>query len=70
MRKGTRVREHRTDAPIAMQSVTGRVRIHLPHGPVDLAAGQMLTLAAGVAHDVEAVSDASFLLTVAWPAVQ
>jgi quercetin dioxygenase-like cupin family protein len=68
MRKGTRVQEHRTHAPIALQSITGRVRLHLPDGPVDLARGQMITLAAGVAHDVEAISDASFLLTVAWPA--
>jgi quercetin dioxygenase-like cupin family protein len=68
VRKGTRVRKHQTKAPIAFQSISGRVRLHLPEGPVNLSPGQMITLAAGVAHDVEAVSDASFLLTVAWSA--
>ena len=29
--------------------------------------GNLLTLAASIRHDVEAVGDAAFLLTISWP---
>jgi hypothetical protein len=42
------------------------VRLHLPDRVVDLGANQLLVLAGGVRHDVEATTDSSFVLTLSW----
>jgi hypothetical protein len=34
---------------------------------IDLPAGHMLALERGLPHDVEALEDSAFLLTIAWP---
>lgn len=59
-----RVNEHRTDARISIQTLMGRVRLHLPGRTVELGAGEILALDSAVPHDVEAIEESAFLLTV------
>jgi quercetin dioxygenase-like cupin family protein len=70
LKAGARVQEHHVDARFTLQTVLGRLRLHLPQQTVDLAAGQLVALESGVTHDVEALEESAFLLTIAWPAGQ
>jgi quercetin dioxygenase-like cupin family protein len=67
IRGGARVAEHSAAGPLTIQTLHGRVRMHLPGGEVDLGPGHLLTLERNERHDVEAVEDSVFLLTIAWP---
>jgi quercetin dioxygenase-like cupin family protein len=42
------------------------VRLHLPEEVVDLPAGRLLVVERGRRHDVEAVDESAFLLTLGW----
>lgn len=65
---GNRVAEHKTEGRISIQSVSGRIRVHLDGRTLDLTPGMLVALDRGVPHDVEAVGeDSAFLLTIAWP---
>jgi hypothetical protein len=45
----------------------GRIRLHLrEHEPLELSAGQLLALDCSMPHDVEALEESAFLLTVSW----
>ena len=47
--------EHRAETRISIQALVGKVRLHLPkQEPLELSAGQLLTLDCGMLHDVEA----------------
>ncbi len=66
LKPGTRVREHRTDGWLSIQTTRGRLRVHLPDREVDLPTGHVLVLEPDVPHDVEALEvESAFLLTVA-----
>ena len=67
MRAGARLAEHRAKDTAAIHALSGHVRLQLPDGVVDLPAGRLLVLERGVHHDVEAVEESSFLITLAWP---
>ena len=56
--------------PISVQVILGKVRIHLPDDRMeDLDPGDLLTLERCLEHDVEALEESAFLLTIAWPEV-
>ncbi len=66
LKPGSRVREHRTDGWLSIQTTRGHIRVHLPGRDVDLASGRVLVLEPNVPHDVEALNvESAFLLTVA-----
>ncbi len=58
--------EHMASATISVQTLAGHIRLRLPDRTVDLPMGQLLVLDQGVRHDVEAVEDSAFLLTMSW----
>jgi quercetin dioxygenase-like cupin family protein len=60
------IHEHRTDAPISIQPVMGKIRLHLPGRTAELAQGHLLVLDSDVPHDVEAIEESAFLLTIGW----
>jgi quercetin dioxygenase-like cupin family protein len=66
MKSGTRMRQHRAEGRISIQQLKGRVRIHLAERKVTLSTGQLLVLDCGVLHDVEALEESAFLLTISW----
>ena len=66
-KSGGRMREHQAPGRLSIQTLSGRVRVHLQGESVDLPVGHLLTLEPGIAHDVEALVESDFLLTIAWP---
>jgi quercetin dioxygenase-like cupin family protein len=71
LKAGRRIQEHKAAGRVSIQAVQGHIRLRT--GPeatselIDLPAGRLLLLDRGVRHDVEALTDSAFLLTVAWP---
>ncbi len=66
MKTGGRLEKHRTEGRISVHTLDGRIRFSTAERSIGLAAGQMLTLDHGIPHDVEAIADSAFLLTIAW----
>jgi hypothetical protein len=64
---GTRLQEHHAAGSVAIQTLSGHVRLRVGGETTDLPAGHLLALAADTAHDVEALEDSVFLVTLAWP---
>lgn len=67
LKSGKRIEGHKADESISIQALTGKLRLHLPGQAVELPAGHLLTLERALPHDVEALEDSSFLLTLPWP---
>ena len=67
MKANTRMHEHTAAGRISVQSLNGHIRLHLSARIVDLPAGHLLAIDHCVPHDVEAVEESAFLLTIAWP---
>ena len=51
-------------------ALSGHLIIRVLDEAIELPAGQVLTLARSVPHDVEAREESAFLLTIAWPTGQ
>jgi len=67
MKREGRMEEHHAPGRISIQTISGLIRLHLPDQTVDLPAGHLLALDSQIAHDVEALEESAFLLTIAWP---
>ncbi len=67
MKPNTRMKEHHADARISIHSLQGRIRVHLPDQSCELGAGELMCLESGIPHDVEALEESAFLITVSWP---
>jgi len=68
MKPGSYMSHHRAEGPISIQVIQGSIRIHLPEDRTDdLRTGELLTLDRCLEHDVEALEESAFLLTIAWP---
>lgn len=67
MKSGSEMKEHHADARISIQTIQGKVRLQLPDGAVDLGHGELMCLESGIAHDVKALEESAFLITVSWP---
>lgn len=71
LRAGSRMRTHETGERLAVQPVIGRIRLWLPYGGnEDLGSGGLAVLDREMSHEVEALDDCAFLLTVSWPGRQ
>ena len=67
MKAGARLERHHTAGRISIQTLMGTLRLHLPCEQVDLPTGTLLALDREIVHDVEALGDSAFLLSIAWP---
>lgn len=67
LRAQHRMEEHHTDANISVQTLSGRMRVRAAGKMFEMPTGELLALERGMPHDVEAVEDSTFLLTIAWP---
>jgi quercetin dioxygenase-like cupin family protein len=65
LRQGARLQEHQTAGWVVIQTVAGRLRVRALGQTVELPSGHLLTLEPNVAHDVEALEESVFLLTLA-----
>lgn len=61
-----RIPEHRVAGATLLQVVEGRVVVGLLGGSFDLQAGQVLSISAGIAHELVAIEDSALLLTMPW----
>ncbi len=68
MKTGSYMSHHRAEGPISIHALRGKIRVHLPEDRTeDLEPGDLLTLERSLEHDVEALDESAFLLTIAWP---
>jgi quercetin dioxygenase-like cupin family protein len=67
MKANTQMKEHRAEGRISIHHLLGKICVHLPDQKVSLTVGQLLVLDCGMVHDVEALEESAFLLTVSWP---
>ena len=67
MKAGTLMQEHKTDARVSIHALSGRLLIKLDGQTVDLPAGHLLVLEKGLSHDVKAMEESAFLLSISWP---
>jgi quercetin dioxygenase-like cupin family protein len=65
LKMGARLREHQTPGWVSIYTTTGHLLVRAADHEVDLPINHVLVLARDEPHDVEALEDSSFLLTVA-----
>jgi quercetin dioxygenase-like cupin family protein len=70
MRAKAIMHEHTAAGRISVQTLSGHIQMKLPKETVDLPAGRLLALDQCLPHDVEALEDSAFLLTLSWPPEQ
>lgn len=62
-----RIPEHQTEGRISIQTLQGHIRVRATERTFELPSGALLALEQGLRHDVEAIEDSAFLLSIAWP---
>ena len=62
-----RMPDHKAEGRISVHVLSGHIRLKASERTFSLRAGRLLVLDHGVRHDVEAVEDSAFLLTISWP---
>lgn len=63
----TRISEHKTEGRISIHMLSGHIRLNASGRVFDLRAGSLIALDQGSAHDMQALEESAFLLTIAWP---
>jgi quercetin dioxygenase-like cupin family protein len=64
IRAGTKVEEHHAAGPVTLHCLEGKLRLHHAGHPLDLVAGEVVVLDAGIPHSHEAITDCAVLLTM------
>jgi quercetin dioxygenase-like cupin family protein len=62
-----RISAHHTEGRISISTLRGHIRTNASDRTFDLPVGSLLALGRDVSHDVEALEDSAFLLTIARP---
>ena len=68
LRAGARIAEHHADGTASIQLLSGRVSVGLPTRTVEMQSGELLVLAGGLRHHLEASEESTLLLTLGWSA--
>lgn len=66
-RAGTRMPTHEPNERLTVQCISGHVRVYAAGKAMDVKAGHLAVVDKAMAHDIEAVKDSAFLLSVSWP---
>jgi quercetin dioxygenase-like cupin family protein len=64
LKAGGRMEEHSASGPSSIHVIEGLLRVHVADGQGELGPGSVLTMESAVRHEVEAVEDCAFLLTI------
>lgn len=64
------MKEHHADGTLSVQVLKGKIRFNVAGKSHDLGVGNLFTLAGSIRHDVEAIGDSAFLLTISWPSAE
>ncbi len=67
MEKGSVLKEHHADGTISVQVLKGSLRFTAQGGTHILQTSSLAALGASIKHEVEALEESAFLLTIAWP---
>ncbi len=67
MEKGSFLKEHHADGTISVQVLKGSIRFESQGETHTLKAHGLAALGASIKHEVEAMEESAFLLTIAWP---
>ncbi len=67
LQSGALLHEHRASGRISVQTLSGHIQMQVEEKTFDLPAGQLLSLDRALPHDVRALEDSAFLLTIVWP---
>lgn len=67
MESAARLKEHHADGTLSVQVLKGRIRFTTQGHAHELPAGGLFTLSASIKHEVEALEESAFLLTISWP---
>lgn len=70
MEKGSILKEHHADGTISVQVLKGSIRFTAKGEAHTLQPNTVVTLGASIKHEVEALEESAFLLTIAWPAAE
>lgn len=68
LKAGARLEQHTAPGALTIQALSGRLRLTVAGEVKDLPANHLLALEPDLPHDVEAVEESTFLLTLAAPA--
>jgi quercetin dioxygenase-like cupin family protein len=63
----SRIPPHQTEGRVSIHTIRGHVHVRAEGRTFSLPAGTLLALDKGLRHDVEALEDSAFLLSIAWP---
>lgn len=66
LKAGVSFPTHKPDQCLTIQPLSGRLRIKLPGQVLEVAQGQLLALGQTEIHDVEAIEESLFLLSLGW----
>ncbi len=64
LKAGGRMLEHSASGPCSIHAIEGLVRVHLADRQAELGPGCLLAIESAIRHDVEALEDSAFLLTI------
>lgn len=67
LQAGARLEEHHAPGRITIHALDGHLRVGVGGQAIDLPQGHIVTIGPAIPHDVEALADSAFLLTIAWP---
>jgi quercetin dioxygenase-like cupin family protein len=67
MEAAATIKEHHADGTSSVQVLKGAIRYKTQGKTYELKTGTLLTLGACIKHDLEAIEESAFLLTIAWP---
>lgn len=70
MEPHSRMKEHHADGTISIQVIKGAIRFTAQGKSHDIRGGDLITLGASIPHEIEALEDSAFLLTISWPSNQ
>lgn len=63
----SRCPQHQTKGRVSIQTVAGHILVRAKGRTFDLPTGTLLTLDRHLPHDVEALEESAFLITIVWP---
>ncbi len=67
MKKGSTWAQHSTAGRISVQTLTGEIKLRAMGQDFNLSSGNLMALDSNIVHDLAAMDDSTFLLTVSKP---
>jgi quercetin dioxygenase-like cupin family protein len=67
MKANTRLSKHHVDGRFSIHALQGKIWLRMAEELVEVSAGELIALDYGIPHEVEAIEESAFLLTISWP---